>query len=138
MVVEGAHVGEERVEPDVGHVALVEGQRDAPVEPGLRAGDAEVADRLPEKRQDLPAVGVRRDQVRSLVEERHQALLVGAHTEEIVLLGDLGRCHAVVRAHAVDELALLVEPLAPEAVETPVAAEIDVALGVDVREHPSH
>src|SRR5581483_3294772 len=131
---ERAHVGEERVEPDVGDVAVVERQLDAPREPGLRARDAEVADRLAQEPEDLAAVAVRHDHVRPFLDEPDEPLLVRAHPEEVVLLGDLRRCHLVVGAEPVHELALLVEPLAPVAVETGVAAEVDVAARVDLRE----
>ena len=131
-VLERAHVVEQRVEPDVGDVAVVERELDPPGEAALRPRDAEVADRVAQERQHLPAISVGDDQVRLRLERLLQARLVGAHAEEVVLLGDLRGRHAVVGADAVHQLALLVEALAAEAVEAAVAAEVDVA----ARVHP--
>src|SRR5262249_56450322 len=86
---DGAHVAEERVEPDVGHEAIVEGQVDAPVEPALRPRDAEVADRLAQQREHFATVAVRRDALGLRLVQRGPALLVLLHAKEGVLLGCL-------------------------------------------------
>src|SRR5438128_12380664 len=90
-VLERAHVVEQRVEPDVGDVAVVERKLDPPGEAALRPRDAEIADRLAQERQDLPAISVGDDQVGLRLERLLQARLVSAHAEEVVFLCDTRR-----------------------------------------------
>src|SRR5262245_58033722 len=85
---ERAHVREERIEPYVRDVAIVERKLDAPRESRLRPRNAEIADRLPQKRQDLAAIAVRLHQLGARFEGLQQLLLVLPHPEEVVLLGD--------------------------------------------------
>ena len=70
-------------------------------------------------------------EVGTLVVEREQLVLVGREPEEPVLLLDPLRLDPVVRALAVDELVLVLEGLAPDAVETGVDVLVDVAVVVD-------
>src|SRR4029450_1364224 len=111
---------------------------DAPVEPGLRARDAEIPDRLPEHRQDLATVAVRSDALGLGLVQRQHALLVLLHAEEVVLLRDLGGGDEVIRAQAADQLALLVEALAAVAVQAAVGVEVDVAAGMDLAQDALH
>ena len=85
-VAERAHVVDQGVEPDVGDVLVVEGQRDPPREAGARPGDAEVLQRLAQEGQRLVPVPLRPDEVRVLLDVADQPVLVLAHAEEVVLL----------------------------------------------------
>ena len=127
-VAEGGHVVEERVEPDVRHEPVVERQRDAPLEPALRAADRQVLERLAEESQELVPEALGLDDVGVTLQVATQPVLVRRHPEEVVLLLDVGQRGLVVGALPVDDLLVRVEALAPEAVLPPVLAEVDLAL----------
>src|SRR5581483_8673993 len=115
--------------PDVGDLALVPRQRDAP---GLaRAADAEVVETPGDEGARLVVAIGRKHEVRPLVEDLEQPLLVCRQTEEVVLLLDPLRRDVVDRALAVDEVSLGVERLAADAVEAGVDVLVDVAVVVD-------
>ena len=89
-VAESREVVDQRVEPDVGDVLVVEGQRDAPREPRLRPADGEVLERLAQEAQHLVAVALGLDEARVVLEVLDQPVLVLRHLEEVVLLLDEG------------------------------------------------
>ena len=122
------HVVEQRVEPDVGHEPVVERERDAPLEPALRAADRQILEGLPQEAQELVPVALGLDGLRMVLEVAPEPVLVRRHPEEVVLLLDVGQRGLVVGALAVDDLLLRVEALAPEAVLPAVLAEVDLAL----------
>ena len=126
---ERAQVVDERISPDVGDLALVPRQRDAP---GLaRAADREV---LQAPRDEAPRLVVaerRQHEVRPLVVEREQPLLIRGQPEEVVLLLDVLDAVSVLGALAVDELVLRLELLAADAVQAGVYVLVDVAVVVD-------
>ena len=132
-----AYIVDQRVEPHVRDVVPVEGQGNTPLQPALGPGDAQVFQGLPQERQHLRAVPLRRDEAGVLVDVLDQAVLVLAHAEEVVLLLDVGGRGLVVRALAVLQLLLGVETLAAVAVVTAVLPEIDVAGIVDVLQDPA-
>ena len=115
----------EGVEPDVGDVALVPGQRDAPGD--RRATDREVLQAAPDEAEGLVALGLGPYEVGVLFVPVEQRLLVLREPEEVVLLADQLDRSAVDGAVAVDQLALGVVGLARDAVEAFVGAEVDVA-----------
>ena len=88
--------------------------------------------------EDLVAVAFGRDRVRMRFEVRDPAILVLRHAEEVVLFLDERRRREVIGAVAVDQLLLGVEALTAGAVQAAVAAEVDVALGVDAAEELLH
>ena len=67
-VAQRGDVVEQRVEPDVGHEAVVERERDAPLEPALRAADRQVLERLAQEAQELVPVALGLDDVRMVLE----------------------------------------------------------------------
>ena len=81
----GAHVVQEGVEPHVGHVILVERERNAPAEADLRAADAKVVQRLAQESADFVPAVVRHNPVLVAFQEVNQLLLVRTHLEEVVL-----------------------------------------------------
>ena len=123
-------VVDQRVEPDVDDARRIERQRDAPRLPG--AADGDVLQPAFDQPQDLvaPDLGLQELRVRGEVIE--QRLLILRQPEEVVLLADpLGLQRRVQRAVAVDEVLLLLELLAADAVPALVDAFVDVAGVVD-------
>ena len=113
-IADGGDVVDEGVEPDIGHVLVVEGQRDAPLKPRPGAADRQVLQGLAQEPQHLVPVALRLDEVRMLLEVLDQPVLVLRHPKEVVLLLDEGERGLVVGAVAVDDLLVGVEPLAAE------------------------
>src|SRR5581483_9993178 len=128
-----AHAGDvvdERVEPHVHGVVGIPRPRHTPFDPPP-ARDADVLQPAVEPPEDLVAPDLRDGEVRSLLEQLAQLLLVLREPEEEVLLLHALHGIGVVRmelAAAVDEVRLLVERLAADAVQTLVRAEIDVVV----------
>ncbi len=120
----------ERVEPDVGHVLRVPGDRHAPVE--RRAADREVLEPSLDEAQHLVAahVGLDRGRVRRVVLE--QAVRVRREPEEVVLLAHLFDGPPVDRAVPLDQVVLGVVGLARDAVQALVRALVDVVAAVVV------
>ena len=127
---ERAEVVDERVNPDVRDLALVPGKRDPPWLP--RPRDAEIAEPARDERPRLVEAEVRADEVRPLVVEGEELVLVGGEPEEVVLLLDpLGR-HEVIRAEPVGRQLLLgLERLAADAVQAGIDVLVHVAVVVD-------
>src|SRR5215472_5450994 len=131
---DGRNVVDERVEPNVGHVLVVEGQGNAPLEPRLRPADREVLKRLAQEAEHLVAVALGLDEAWVVLEVLDQPLLVLGHPEEVVLLFDEGQRPLVIWTLAVDDLLLRVEALAPVAIPAAVLAEVDLAGVVELLE----
>ena len=136
-VARGGDVIDEGVEPDVGHVILVEGQRDPPGQPRLGAGNAEVLQGFAQEGEDLVPVAFRADEIGVVLDIPDEPLLVFAHAEEVVALLPVFRLGLVVRAAAVDELLLHVKPLATDAVVPLVVSEIDVSRVIHLPQDPA-
>ena len=124
---QGAHVVDERVEPYVGHVALIEGKLDAPGQSALGARDAKIADRLTQHRHHFIFKALWSYEVGVLFQVTQQPLLVFAHAEEVIVFFDQLRLDEMIRTLASHKLLLCIEPLAAKAVKSAVAVEIDVA-----------
>ena len=92
----GRDVVDEGVEPHVGHVVGVEGQRDAPVERGAR--DGEVLEAALDEAHDLVATDLRLDEVGVSGIEVEQRLLELGKLEEPALLLDALEGALAVRA----------------------------------------
>ena len=114
------------VEPDVGDVAVVEGQGDAPIHAALGPGDAQVLQGLLEKGQHLVFVALRPDPVGVGVDLVDEPVLVLAHAEEVIFFLEIGGGRFVVRAEAVHQVPLQVKAFAAEAIEPAVLPEINV------------
>src|SRR4051794_14299985 len=78
-----AHVGRERVEPDVKHVARIGFDRYAPFD--ARAGDRNIRKTAAYESQDLVTPDLRPDEVRVGVVELEQPVSEGREFEEVVL-----------------------------------------------------
>ena len=124
---ERRHVVEQRIEPHVGDVLVIEGQLDAPLEARLRPADRQILQWVPQEAENLVAIPFRADEVGVTLDVVDEPRLVLRHLEEVVLLLDPLEGPQVVRALAVDDFLLGVEPLATEAVVAAVRAEIDLA-----------
>src|SRR5207247_2114349 len=124
---ERRHVVEQRIEPDVGDVLVVEGELDPPLEARLRPADRQILQWVPQEAEDLVAIPFRPDEVGVALDVVDEPRLILRHLEEVVLLLDPLEGPEVVRAFAVDDFLLGVEPLAAEAVVTAIRAEIDLA-----------
>ena len=96
--------------------------------------DREVAQAALDEAAGLVVAEVRQDEVRALVVELKQLLLVRGEAEEPVLLLDPLRHGAVIGTLAVDELGLGLERLAAVAVQPRVDVLVDVAVVVDALE----
>src|SRR5207247_180843 len=127
-----AQVVDECVYPDIGDLLLVPGDRHAPRL--ARAADAEVRQTARDEAPSLVVPEPWQDKIRPLVVEREQALLVRRQPEEVVLLLDVLGRGAVLGAEAVDEIGLVLELLAADAVEPRVDVLVDVAVVVDALE----
>ena len=127
---DAGHVVDERVEPDVDDVFGVIRELDAPREVAPR--DADVLEPSFQPPEHLVATGLRDAEFRVLAIELFELRLVLRQPEEEVLLLELldvlgmGR---VDRAASVDELVLVLERLAAEAVQALVRGEVDVVVG---------
>ena len=126
---ERAQVVDERVGPDVGDLALVPRQRNAPRL--ARPADREVAQPTRDEAPNLVEAELRLQEVVPLVVEREQCVLIAREAEEVVLLLDPLGHGAVERALAVDQLVFGLERLAADAVEARVDVFVDVAVVVD-------
>jgi len=126
------------VEPHVGYVVVVKGERDAPLQATHRARNAKVFERFAQQGEYLVAVALGADEVGVVVQVVEQALLVSRKPEEIVLLFYPLGLQLVVGALAVHQLAVGVEALAAGAVVAAVAVKVDIAGVVDAREHLAH
>ena len=135
-VAHGGAVVDQGVEPDVGDVLRVPGDRDAPAD--RRPGDREVLEALTDEPQHLVAAGLGLDGVRVGLVVLQQPVAVAGELEEVVLLPHPLHRPAVDRAVAVGQLVFGVVGLAGHAVEALVGAELDVAVVVDLLEHLLH
>ena len=107
---------------------LVPRQRDSPGLTG--ATDREVLEALLDEAPRLVGAEAGQDEVRPLLVEREQPVLVGREPEEVVLLLDVLDV-SVIRALAVDKVGLRLERLTADAVEPRVDALVDVTVVVD-------
>ena len=127
-----AEVVDQRIGPHVGDLIRVPRDRDPP---GLRrAADREVAQTARDEAPGLVGAEAGQDEVRALVVQLQQAVLVGGEAEEPVLLLQPLGLDAVIGALAVDELVLALERLAADAIEAGVDVLVDVAVVVDLLE----
>ena len=85
-IADRAHVGRERVEPDVEHVLGIVGQGDSPAQRGT--ANRQVVQARPHESHDLVAPGIGLDELRLGFVQLQQFLLEGGEAEEVVLLGD--------------------------------------------------
>ena len=123
---ERAQVVDERVGPDVGDLALVPRERDSP---GLaRATDAEVAEPAGDECPRLVVAVGRAYEIRTLVVDPQQSLLVGGEPKEVVLLLDPFGVDVMDRTFPLDQIVGRVERLATDAVVAGVDALVDVCL----------
>ena len=129
------HVVEKGVKPHVGHVLLVKGDLDAPVE--ARAADGEVREAALHEGAHLVHAEGRLDEVGALVVERQELVLEGGEPEEVGLLLDALQRTAAVRAEVLAlgaallvgllDLVLGEVGLLRDAVPAVVAALVEVA-----------
>ena len=124
-VADRGRVVDQRVEPHVDDAVGVEGQRNAPRL--ARAADRDVLQAALQQPEDLVAANLGLQELRVRLEVREQRIAVLREAEEVVLLLDpLGR-PLVHGAQPLDEVLLLLEGLAPDAVPALVVARVDVA-----------
>src|SRR5207237_10524088 len=104
------------------------GPGDAPIQ--APAGDADVFEPALDPAQHLVAAEIRNAEVRVGAVQIFQRLLIFGQAEEVVLFGQAldRRPRRVDRALAVDEIALLVERLAGDAVQALVRRLVHVAV----------
>src|SRR6266478_895389 len=132
------HIVDERIEPDVGHVALIERNFNAPFQTALRTGNAKVPDGFAQHRYHLIFETRGSDEVWMLFYVSQQPVLVFAHAKEIVLFLDNFRDGLMIRALTVYQFLLCIEALAAEAVEPTVTVEVDVSAFVNPRQELLH
>ena len=129
---EGRHVVEQRVDPDIDHMARIKIDRHAPGEAGAR--DAQILEAgIDEVIDHFVDAGLRLEEVRLRQELAHAIGILGK-TEEVCLLLRVVDLAAAVGALAVHELALGPEALAGLAVFADVLALVDVAVVVHLPE----
>ena len=126
-ITEAGHVIEQGVKPNVGHVVVIKGKRNAPCQTGFRTGYTQVLERLPQEGQHLVSIPLRPDEVRVLRDMIDQPLLISAHPEKIIGLSNDFRYGLMIRAFTVHQLSIRIEPLASETVSPLVFAEINIA-----------
>ena len=133
---ERAQVVDEGVYPDIDHLLFVPRDRNAPGLPG--AADAEIGEPALDEAPSLVVPESRKHELRLLVVEREQPVLVRRELEEVVLLLDVLGRDPVLGAQAVDEIGLALELLALHAVEPGVDVLVDVAVVVDALQELLH
>src|SRR5271169_5239226 len=75
----------EGVEPDIGGIVLIEGERDSPCQPGLGPGNAQVAKRFrPQKPQHLVPACLGENEGLVLFGMIDESLLILGHEKEII------------------------------------------------------
>ena len=121
-------VVDERVRPHVRDLVGVPRDRDPPRLTG--PADREVLQAARDERPGLVGPEAGKHEVRPLVVERQQPLLVGGQPEEPVALLDPLGLDVVLGALAVDELVLRLERLAADAVQAGVDVLVDVLAAV--------
>ena len=127
---DGRRVIDERIEPHIDDTGGIERQRNAPRLP--RAADGDVGQPAFDETQDLVPADVRLQKMRMRREMVEERLLVFRKPEEMVLLADpFGLDRRVQLAIAVDEILLLLELFATDAVPAFVDAFVDVAGAVN-------
>lgn len=117
----------ERIEPDVDHLLGIVRHRDAPAPcPLARAGDAEVAEAVPDEHEHLVAPVLGLDPKAPVLDQIEQHVLVVRQPEEPVELDDyLGRL-SVLGAAPAGEISGRDERLAARAVEALVVALVEI------------
>src|SRR5262249_61344333 len=135
---ERGDVVDQRVEPDVGEVLVVERQRDSPLQTLARPANRQILQGIPKEAEDLVAIALRADHVWPALDLIDQPLLVFRHLEEVVLLLDVGQRAQVIGALAVHDLLLRIETLAAEAILAPVRAEVDLTRFPERLQNPLH
>mgnify|MGYP000863211331 CR=1 FL=1 len=129
QVFERGDVIDQRIEPDVGDIVLVEGKFDAPGESRFGSGDREVAQLLSlQKAQDFVAARFRSDEVRMLQDVPMQLFLILAHLEEIIVLTQLLDRALAVRAEPADDIFFRPEPFVERAIPTRVVCLVNQLL----------
>src|SRR5438477_8024761 len=113
---ERAQVVAEGVYPDICDLLLVPGDRHAPRLAG--AADAEVLKATFDEAPSLVGAELRQDEIRPLLVQGEQAVLVGREPEEVVLLLDVLGPGSVIGAEAVDQVGLVLELLTAQAVKS--------------------
>jgi hypothetical protein len=123
---DGRRVVDQRVEPDVHDAVGIPRQRDPPRLTGARHRD--VDETALDQPQNLVAANLRLQELGMRREVIEQRLLVFRQAEEVVLLADPLRLERRVQgAVAADEILLLLELLAADAVPPFVHPFVDVA-----------
>ena len=119
------HVVDQRVEPDVGDVLVVEGQGHAPGKAFLGARDAQVAQRLFQESQDFVFARLRPHESWIRIDVFDQPILVLAHFEKVIGLADLPDRAAAFRAVAFLQILFGEEAFAGRAVPALVGVAVD-------------
>ena len=135
-VADARDVVDQRVHPDVDHAAGIGRNRYAPRLPGPAHGD--VLEAGLEQPQDLVAADLRLERLRVRRVALEQGLAILRQAEEVVLLAYPLRRALVHRAGAVDEVLLLLERLARDAVPPFVEPLVDVARLDQARDERRH
>src|SRR5215831_20264199 len=129
---ERAEVVDERVYPDIRDLPFVPRDRHAPRLAG--PADAEILEAALDEAARLVVAEARQNEIRPLVVELEQAVLIRREPEEVVLLLDVLGRDPVLGAQAVNEVGLALELLAADAVQAGVDVLVDVAVVVDALE----
>ena len=130
---------EQRIEPDVRHVLRIERQRDSPVQTRDRARYTQVAQRFAQEAQHLIAPVLGLNKARVILDIRNQPILILAHTEEVVVLGDpLHRAATVGTQAAFLQVFLRPEALVGHAVPARVFAAVNLPIVPQPLEHRLH
>src|SRR5438132_968370 len=135
-IAEGAQVVDERVGPDVCNLLRVPWDRDPPCL--RRPADRKVAEPAFNEAARLVVAELRQDEVRPLVIELEQPVLICREPEEVVLLLEPLGGPLVDGANAVDELGFGLELLAAEAIEPRVDVLVNIAVVVDALQELLH
>ena len=137
IIPDGGNIVDQRIQPDVSHVAGVKGHGDSPRKGGT--GHAQILQSCLEEIVDhFLLAALRLDEVRMLIKVGHESVGVPAHAEEVRLLAGALDGSAAVGASAVRRLRIGEEGFARLAVPALVAGFIDVALVIKALEQLLH
>ena len=119
-----ADVVDQRIEPDIDDARRILRHRDAPGLP--RATDRNVVEAALDQPEDLVAANVWCQELRLLGKVFQQAVLILRQAEEMILLANPVRFRPMNRTKAFDQILLLFEGFARDAIPTLVVAFIDI------------
>ncbi len=119
------NVVDKGIKPHIGHTVRVKRKRDTPFQPGARARNTQIAEGILQKLEHLLLPIGWHDEVRIVLQESDQPLLILRQLEKVVGLADLHHLSKNLGPLAIDLILVLQKLLGPLTVEAGVLALVD-------------